>query len=79
MRTIVVDDEPWLLKRFAMECESLQDVQLLGGFRSPLKALEFARSNRIDLAFLDVDMPGQSLCTRTFPGKGSCFANTAMT
>lgn len=57
MRTIVVDDEPWILKRFSIECEGIPDVQLLGSFKSPLKALEFAKENRIELAFLDVEMP----------------------
>ncbi len=57
MRTIVVDDEPWMLRRFAMECENIPDLQLLGSFRSPLKALEFARENRVELAFLDMEMP----------------------
>lgn len=57
MRTIVVDDELWMLKHFEMECEHLPDVQLLSSFRSPISALEFARTNRVELAFLDVEMP----------------------
>ena len=60
MRTIVVDDEPWMLKRFAIECEGIPDVQLLGSFKSPLKALEFAKENPVELAFLDVEMPGMN-------------------
>ncbi len=60
MRTIVVDDEPWMLKRFSIECEGIPDVQLLGSFKSPLQALEFAKENRVELAFLDVEMPGMN-------------------
>ena len=60
MRTIVVDDEPWMLKRFAIECEGIPDVQLLGSFKSPMQALEFAKENPVDLAFLDVEMPGMN-------------------
>ncbi|MDD3410131.1 MAG: diguanylate cyclase, partial [Eubacteriales bacterium] len=50
----------WMLKRFSIECEGIPDVQLLGSFKSPLKALDFAKENRVELAFLDVEMPGMN-------------------
>lgn len=57
MRTIIVDDEPWMLKRFELECAHIPAVQLLGSFQNPLEALAFAKANRVELAFLDVEMP----------------------
>ena len=57
MKTIVVDDESWMLRRFEMVSENLSDVQLVGSFRNPLEALAFAKENTVELAFLDVEMP----------------------
>ena len=56
MKTIIVDDEMWMLRRFGMECHDIPDLELIGSFQSAKKALEFANDNQIDLAFLDVQM-----------------------
>ena len=60
MRTILVDDERWGLERFELECAGIADIELTGKFSDPLKALAFARENRVDLAFLDIEMPKMS-------------------
>ena len=60
MRTIIVDDEPWMLKQFESECIGMADVEIIGMFRSPEKALTFASVNRVELAFLDIEMPGMN-------------------
>lgn len=60
MKAIFVDDEHWMSTRFSMECESIPLIDLIGCFTSPLHALEFAASNRVDVAFLDVVMPQMS-------------------
>ncbi|MDO4549561.1 MAG: response regulator [Clostridia bacterium] len=57
MKAIVVEDEPWMLKRFRMECDGVAGLDLISSFQSPLDALRFARTHRIELAFLDVEMP----------------------
>lgn len=67
MKTIFVDDEKWMLQQFKNECEGVTDLDVVGTFTEPLKALEFAKNNQVDLAFLDIDMPlmnGLTLCTR---------------
>ena len=60
MRTMIVDDEPWMLKQFETECRDMADVEIIGLFRSPEKALAFAPDNRVELAFLDIEMPGMN-------------------
>lgn len=60
MKTILVDDELWSLKSFEIECSDLEDIELIGSFRNPEKALELAEKERVDLAILDVEMPEMS-------------------
>ena len=60
MKTILVDDEQWGLKRFELECANLEDVEMLGFFRNAADALAFAKENRVDLALLDIQMPGMN-------------------
>ena len=28
MKTIIVDDEPWMLEQFRQECDELEDIRL---------------------------------------------------
>ena len=67
MKTIMVDDEIWMLQAFIDECASLSQIELVGKFTNPLEALAFSKENRVDLAFLDITMPqmdGLTLCDR---------------
>ena len=57
MRCIIVDDEPYaidLLKSYVLKTESLE---LAGTFSNPVKAHAFLVKNRVDLIFLDINMP----------------------
>lgn len=57
MRILLVDDEELQLLRIVNTVKSvLKDEELLS-FSNPDKALEEAKKNRIDLAFLDIEMP----------------------
>ena len=60
MKTILVDDEVWMIRRLSEECAQLEGIEIEGAFRDPLKALEFAKTTRVDFAFLDVEMPKMS-------------------
>lgn len=57
MRTIIVDDEPLMLKRFVRLSSGIPDLHLVGRFESAEDALAYARINKVELAFLDVAMP----------------------
>ena len=56
MTCIIIDDEPNaidILKRYADRA----NLELLATFRNPLKAMEWMQQNKVDLAFLDINMP----------------------
>ena len=57
MRAIIVDDEQLMLKRFVRLSAELADLQIVGRFTSAQEALQFAKQQPIELAFLDVEMP----------------------
>lgn len=57
MRAIIVDDEPIMIKSFKRLSDGIDGLNLVGSFEFPLEALNFAKSNPIDIAFLDVAMP----------------------
>ncbi len=57
MRTMIVDDEPLMLKRFIRLSAGIPDLHIVGQFENALDALEYAGTNQVELAFLDVAMP----------------------
>ena len=60
MKTIFVDDELWALKQLEESFRQERDIEIVGIFRDPQEALEFAASNRVEFALLDVQMSGMS-------------------
>ncbi|MBR5390454.1 MAG: response regulator [Clostridia bacterium] len=60
MRTIIVDDEQLMLKRFARLGGGIPDLNIVGKFQSAQEALDYAKETPIDLAFLDIAMPEMS-------------------
>ncbi len=57
MKTIIVDDEPLLARQLEEGCRNLSEVEVVGSFRNPKRALEYAEENRVEFAFLEVEMP----------------------
>ena len=60
MRAICVDDERLILERTVQLCRELPDMEEVTGFTRPLEALEWASGHPVDLALLDIEMPGMS-------------------
>lgn len=60
MKTILVDDERWGLERFEIECANMREIEVIGKFRNAADALALAREQRVDLALLDIQMPGMN-------------------
>lgn len=58
MRAIIVDDEPLMLKRFLRLSSGISDLHLVGQFETARDALAYARKNPVELAFLDIELPG---------------------
>ena len=58
MRILLVDDEQLQLLRLENACKKvLPDVEFFS-YTNPVKAFEENKDNNIDLAFLDIEMPG---------------------
>lgn len=67
MRVIIVDDEERMRKSFRRLSEGIENFKIVGDFENSESALAFARDNRVDLAFLDIEMPemtGLELATK---------------
>ena len=60
MRAICVDDERLILERTVQLCRDLPDMEEVTGFTRPREALAWASEHPIDLALLDVEMPGMT-------------------
>ena len=54
MKTIIVDDEPYMLKSFLRLSEGVDGIEVTGKFEYPEDALEFAEKQKVDLAMLDI-------------------------
>lgn len=57
IRTIIVDDEPLALQLVEGYVTKTPGLELAGKFESPLDAVEFLNNNKVDLIFLDIQMP----------------------
>jgi len=57
MNCIAIDDEPKALDVIERYCQKSDLVDLKASFREPVKAIEFLNKEKIDLIFLDINMP----------------------
>lgn len=60
MTCVAIDDEPMALDVIAQYCADSGFVELKATFRDPLKAVDYLRREKVDLIFLDINMPGIS-------------------
>lgn len=60
IRCIVVDDEPLAVRLLESYVERHPRLQLAGAFTDPAAALEAIGRGGVDLAFLDIEMPGMN-------------------
>lgn len=58
MKAIIVDDESYCADYLEELCEELPQIELVGKFDNALNALKFLDNSQVDLAFLDISMPG---------------------
>jgi two-component system, LytTR family, response regulator len=54
---IAIDDEPMALEVIEHYCNRSRHVDLKGTFREPFKAIAYLEQEKIDLIFLDINMP----------------------
>ncbi len=57
MKCIVIDDEPLARKGMELHIEQMASLQLVGSFANALDAKELIESKKVDLLFLDINMP----------------------
>lgn len=57
MTCIIVDDEPLARQGLEMSISNVASLQLLGSFSNALAANDFLRKEKVDLMFLDINMP----------------------
>lgn len=57
MRIMAVDDEMMALEDFEDTCKELGITDEIVKFNNPLDALSFVAMNKVDIAFLDIEMP----------------------
>ncbi|MEE4197083.1 MAG: response regulator transcription factor [Bacteroidales bacterium] len=56
-RCLIVDDEPLAIKLIKNHLNNLDDFSVLGEARNALEALKILENHKIDLIFLDINMP----------------------
>jgi len=56
-RCLIIDDEPLGIKLIRAHLDKLESFEVVGECKSALKAVEYLRTEKIDLMFLDVNMP----------------------
>lgn len=57
---IAIDDEPLALKQITGYIEQVPFLKIEGSFSGALKALNFLQENKVDLMFVDINMPNLS-------------------
>jgi len=60
MKIICVDDEPRVLRYTVSQCEKVPGIKETRGFTEASEALAWAEKHRVDIALLDIDMPGMN-------------------
>jgi DNA-binding LytR/AlgR family response regulator len=56
-RCLIIDDEPLAVKLIRTHLSKLDSFEVAGECRNALKAIEFLKKDKIDLIFLDINMP----------------------
>ena len=57
MKCLVVEDEPIALEIVKDYISKVSFLKLTKAYRNPIKALEYLQQNKVDLLFLDINMP----------------------
>lgn len=60
MRAIIVDDEQIMLRSFMRLSNGISNLNVIAQFENPEEALAFVQQHSVDLAFLDIKMPGMN-------------------
>jgi DNA-binding LytR/AlgR family response regulator len=56
-RCLIIDDEPLAIKLIRTHLSKLDSFEIAGECKNALKAVEFLKNEKVDLMFLDINMP----------------------
>lgn len=57
IKVIIIDDEPLAIEVLKKFTDTIEYLHIEGTFTNPLDAIKFLSENKIDLVFLDIEMP----------------------
>ncbi|MGD1843926.1 MAG: LytR/AlgR family response regulator transcription factor [Salibacteraceae bacterium] len=57
IQCMIVDDEPLAVDLLSSYAEKVDELKVIGAFTNPLEALPVLQSEKVDLLFLDIQMP----------------------
>ena len=57
MNYVIIDDEPAAIEVLEFHLNKMPSMKLKASFRDPLEALDYLQNNKVDLVFLDINMP----------------------
>ncbi|MEL6809876.1 MAG: LytTR family DNA-binding domain-containing protein [Bacteroidota bacterium] len=57
IKCVIIDDEPLGIQVLERHMEQLPDIELVATFQNPVDALEFLKTQTVELIFLDIEMP----------------------
>jgi DNA-binding LytR/AlgR family response regulator len=57
IKAIIIDDEPLAIDVLKNFSGTIEYMEIAGTFTNPLEAIKFLSENKIDLIFLDIEMP----------------------
>jgi DNA-binding LytR/AlgR family response regulator len=57
IKCLVIDDEPLALQVIQMHLDKISGIEIVSAFQNPIEALDVLKSTKIDLIFLDIEMP----------------------
>lgn len=57
IKTVIIDDEPLAVDIILKYCSSVEYIEVLNTYTNPVEAMHFINNNKVDLVFLDIEMP----------------------
>jgi len=60
IKCIIIDDEPLSISVIKNHLNEFKNIELLATFNNPIEALSIIENNKIDVIFLDINMPKMS-------------------
>ncbi|NAS30792.1 response regulator [Flavobacteriaceae bacterium R38] len=56
-KCLIIDDEPLAIQVIETHLKQFSDLELVATFEKPLEAFELLKTEKVDLIFLDIEMP----------------------